>query len=227
MQMRFSHLLLAGFIFLAICVLPAHADIPTGSILINSDPGNAEVYITKQFRGYTPLTIHEHRAGMTRIRLTKPGYQDWNGVAYVVPGERVTVNAVLVRTRTQYQPYGSIMVTADQGADVFLNNNYAGQTDADRSLILARADLGTHLITVTKEGYHPYSQLVEVHSAKTSGVAVDMVHLDAPEEMSPPPATPALRSPVPTPPEESAVSPAVLFCGILLAIGIFMFIRRI
>ena len=120
MRLRSLFLILIGLLGLALSTIPAAAE-ETGSIFITSDPEEAEVYITNQFRGYTPLKIDGIRAGMTRITLKKPTFQNWNGVIYVVDSATTDVHPVLAKTGAQFRTYGSIVVTAVPGATVLQN----------------------------------------------------------------------------------------------------------
>lgn len=226
MQIRTSILILGGLLCLALCISPASAEL-TGTIQITSEPDGAEVYITNLFRGYTPLTVTDLRAGMTRFQLKKAGsYQNWNGVAYILPDETVRVNAVLARTGTQFRDYGGIVITSDPGASVFQNQNFVGTTDSDGSYIISRADLGLHLINLQKEGYQPYSELVAVESGKTSGVSATLVPVGAAPDAVPAQTTQVPAAPLPTAPEQSPGSPGIVISGILLGLACLLFTRR-
>lgn len=218
MQIRTSILILGGLLCLALCISPASAE-PTGTIQITSEPDGAEVYITNVFRGYTPLTVTDLRAGMMRFQLKKAGsYQNWNGVAYIMPQETVRVHAVLARTGTQFREYGSIVITSDPGTSIFQNQNFVGTTDAEGSYIISRADLGLHLINLQKENYQSYSELVAVDSGKTSSVSTTLEPVRVPDQV--------MTAPLPTAPEQSAGSTAVVISGILLGVAFVLFTRR-
>jgi|GEM_PF-3372604 len=226
MQIRTSILILGGLLCLALCIPPASAE-PTGTIQITSEPDGAEVYITNVFRGYTPLTITDLRAGMTRFQLKKAGsYQNWNGVAYIMPQETVRVHAVMARTGTQFREYGGIVITSDPGTSVFQNQNFVGTTDDEGSYIISRADLGLHLITLQKEGYQSYSELVAVDSGKTSSVSATLVPTGAAPDQVPGQPAQVPATPLPTAPEQSAGSPGIVISGILLGLAFVLFTRR-
>ncbi|MDO9538390.1 MAG: PEGA domain-containing protein [Methanocalculus sp.] len=220
MRLRSLFLILIGLISLTLCTIPAAAE-QTGSITISSSPEAAEVYITNVFKGYTPVTIYDLRPGMTRVTLKKPNYQNWDGVVYVIPQQTVTLNPVMVRTGTPFKTYGSLVVTSSPGASVTQNGNYVGITDAEGSFIIAQTDLGVHLITIEKEGYLPFTGTVEITSGKTSGLTADLMPVGAVS-----PGTVHTVAPLPTAPEKSAGSPAVLFCSLVLASVLFGLRRR-
>ena len=62
----------------------------TGTLKIESNPGNAEVYIDGEYKGQTPssgyLTIGDLIAGDHDLRVTKSGYNDWMGVITIPSG---------------------------------------------------------------------------------------------------------------------------------------------
>ena len=226
MQSRLILLILTGFIILLLCTLSVGAE-ETGSISITSDPNEAEVYITNQFRGYTPLTLDEIRSGMTRITLKKPNFQNWDGVIYVIPHSTTQITPVMAKTGTQFRNYGSVVVTSSPGATVLRNDNFVGTTDGGGTLTIAQTDLGIHLITIEKEGYNPYSDLIEVTSGKTTGVTAELTVVGSTPIVPPLPATIRQGSPLPTPPEKSPGSSAVLFCSLLFVTVHAVFRRRI
>jgi hypothetical protein len=99
--------------------------------------------------------------------------------------------------------------------------NFVGTTDTEGSFIIAQTDLGVHLITVEAEGYLPYSDLIEVTPGKTVGVTADLMPVGAVS-----PGTVHTAAPLPTAPEKSAGSPAVLFSGLTVASALFGLRRR-
>lgn len=224
MQTRLLLMCMAGICCLAFCTIPAAAE-PTGTITITSEPTGAEVYITNVFRGYTPLTVPELRAGMNRIQLKRANYQNWRGVAFIIAGETVTLDIELARTGTTHHGNGNIAISSLPGATVFQNLNYLGTTDEQGAFSIARTDPGLHLISLEKDGYIPYSRLVSVESGRTSGVAADLSPEYQPTAATPS-ATPEPAAPIPTPPERSPVSPVPVIIGLLLAAGCMLLIRR-
>ncbi len=225
MQIRTSILILGGLVCLALCISPATAEL-TGTLQITSEPDGAEVYITNVFRGYTPLTVTDLRAGMTRFQLKKTNFQTYNGVAYILPDETIRLNAVLARTGTQFRDYGSIVITSDPGTSVFQNQNFVGTTDDAGSYIISRADLGLHLINLQKEGYQSYSELVAVDSGKTSSVSATLVPDGTAPDPVPAQPTQVPAAPLPTAPEQSAGSPFIVISGILLGLAFVLLTRR-
>jgi len=65
-----------------------------GSIFLESDPSNADVYINTVFKGKTPVTINISR-GTYRVVIQKTGYQDWSNRISVTAGTITDVYAQL------------------------------------------------------------------------------------------------------------------------------------
>ena len=65
-----------------------------GSIVLESDPSNADVYLNTEFKGKPPITINISR-GTYRLVIQKTGYQDWSNRISVTAGARTDVYALL------------------------------------------------------------------------------------------------------------------------------------
>jgi ribosomal protein S5 len=65
-----------------------------GSIVLESDPSNADVYLNTVFKGKTPITINISR-GTYRVVIQKTGYQDWSNRISVTAGTSTDVYAQL------------------------------------------------------------------------------------------------------------------------------------
>jgi len=63
----------------------------TGNAIIQSSPLGASVYIDGVFAGKTPLQLEGITPGYHSVRMTRDGYYDFDGSAYIVKGETITV----------------------------------------------------------------------------------------------------------------------------------------
>jgi len=86
-----------GILFLSVLLLVG-CSVGTGSLIIQTDPTGANVYIANKYQGTTPLSIPEIRAGGIRITFKKPGYQDKSVAVTVQDGQQSIVNEELVPT---------------------------------------------------------------------------------------------------------------------------------
>jgi hypothetical protein len=67
----------------------------TGSLLVESDPTGASVYVDGRLTGETPLTLPAITAGVHRVRMVRLGYLENSQIVNVRPAERATVRARL------------------------------------------------------------------------------------------------------------------------------------
>jgi hypothetical protein len=65
-----------------------------GSIVLESDPSNAAVYLNTEYKGKTPITINISH-GTYRVVMQKTGYLDWSNRISVTAGTRTDVYAQL------------------------------------------------------------------------------------------------------------------------------------
>lgn len=66
-----------------------------GSVLVESRPSGARVFIDGELVGVTPLSVADVSAGSHVVRIDKTGYNRWSSAVRVVSGERVRVAASL------------------------------------------------------------------------------------------------------------------------------------
>ncbi len=71
--------------------------VTTGTLLVRSEPYEAEWYFDGDYEGTTPDVKADVKQGTHRIRLKKDGYEEWNTTIDVSPGQRVLVRAELTR----------------------------------------------------------------------------------------------------------------------------------
>ncbi len=66
-----------------------------GTLVINSTPSGASIYVDGQYAGYTPRTLYVTQ-DFHQIRITKSGYLGWQAATLVIGGITRTINATLV-----------------------------------------------------------------------------------------------------------------------------------
>lgn len=66
------------------------------SILLESTPMNAEVYLDGNFVGTTPFRVSKATPGAHQVALKKPGYQDWTKDLTVMDGAKTQLSVQLV-----------------------------------------------------------------------------------------------------------------------------------
>jgi hypothetical protein len=68
-----------------------------GSLVVDSRPSGANVYVDGKLAGTTPLTVADMRAGEHAIRIERDGYRRWTSSVRIVSGEQNKVTASLER----------------------------------------------------------------------------------------------------------------------------------
>jgi hypothetical protein len=69
--------------------------IQTGSLIVGSKPGYADVYINSVYRGKSPLALKNIPVGTYTIQVSMAGYGNWSGEATVSSLETTLVSATL------------------------------------------------------------------------------------------------------------------------------------
>ncbi len=91
-----------------------------GTLVINSDPTGADVYIDGNKAGTTPYRNETQPSGQYTVRVTKDKWYPAEEILEVKDGE--TTNKILMLS----QNFGTINITA-AGADIFVNNRKVGR----------------------------------------------------------------------------------------------------
>ena len=66
-----------------------------GSLVVESDPAGASVYVDGRLAGETPLTLPAIAAGVHRVRVMRLGYLENSRLVTVKSGTRATLRARL------------------------------------------------------------------------------------------------------------------------------------
>lgn len=72
--------------------------ISTGTLEINSNPVNVQVYLDDLYKGITPVTLTGVPVGDHTILLRLTGYQDWSSPVTITPGGQQIVSGTLERS---------------------------------------------------------------------------------------------------------------------------------
>jgi len=126
---------------------------------VQSDPPSASVFVDRQLKGITPLTLTDIPPGRHMVKFTLEGYQDWS--------ERITVARNVVTTVTATLtpvPIGSISIDSQpQGALIILDAN---PTEKTTPAVLDSISVGRHKIELEKPGYRTWEKAVTVRANK-------------------------------------------------------------
>jgi hypothetical protein len=151
----------------------AHLDISASA---ESGAAGAEVFIDGVSRGTAPNSF-ELAAGRHQIELRKEGYKPFSDWLDLAEGERRTRDVSLVKTEA---PTGTLLVTSDQGGDVYLDG---AKKDAAPAIIPG-VRAGDHVVEVRKDGAQPWRQTVTVLAGQQAKVAATFGPAAAPVSTS-------------------------------------------
>ncbi len=135
------------------------------AVTVDSSPAGANVLIDGELVGTTPLTT-DVLDGTHRLQIELAGYETWRDDFTAVADEpqnlpEVTLKAADGRVQIQSEP---------TGANVVVDDEYRGQTP----LVLGLAPNQTHELTISKSGYEPASQMVQVGADEDKSLNVEL-----------------------------------------------------
>lgn len=172
--MRFSSFLVLWLLAACLAVGFAAADDDdgligggTGYFQIASSPSGGSVYFDGSYEGTTPTIVPVSSTGNPshHIRITKPGYYDWEQTYSGNPfaGETITIDADLLFIPVTQEPTITIggdrgyyyISSSPSGANVYFDNSYKGTTP----LTVTVYTTGTpgHTISVSLPGYSTWT----------------------------------------------------------------------
>jgi len=67
------------------------------SVLFQSEPSGAQVFVNGELVGSTPLELNDVAVGSRAIRLVAQGYQPWSGVVRTVANQQTRISVNLDR----------------------------------------------------------------------------------------------------------------------------------
>jgi hypothetical protein len=129
----------------------------------SGDAAGAEVFIDGTSRGTIPNSF-EVAAGRHQVEVRKQGMKPFSDWFELAEGERRTRDVALERAEL---PSGTLLVTSDQGGDVYVD----GQRRDAAPAIITGIPAGEHVVEVRKEGLAPWRQTVTVPAGQQAKVA--------------------------------------------------------
>ncbi|WP_117238013.1 PEGA domain-containing protein [Thermus sediminis] len=125
----------------------------TATLVVDSRPGGAEVYLNGRFQGRTPLSLAVN-PGRQEVEVRLPGHQPYRATVNPRPGERVQIFAQLVPEARQ----GTLSVASiPAGAEVYVDGAFRGRTP----LSLALPE-GRYAVELRLADHEPHRATVQV-----------------------------------------------------------------
>ncbi len=142
----------------------------TGSLDLNSNPSDADIWLDNLYYGTTPQIIGGLSAGTHTLILKKAGYYDYTEPLPITAGQTSTRSSWMT-PYTKASGYGDIQIQSSPvGAAVYLNNNYMGTTISSSALYITQLSPGSYTVRVTLANYQPYT----VNAVVTAGGVFDI-----------------------------------------------------
>jgi hypothetical protein len=176
-----SLLLQAGETLLVQAVLqPAETPRQYGSIIINSKPAGAQVFLdnTRQ-PALTPCTLDSITVGNHAIRVTKKGYEVFEVQRYVDAGTSVRVSPTLTKTKTKKTPVvqapSHLKISVDPWARIYIDGTYLETTPVAGALDIPA---GRHVVKLENPNFKVWQKTIEFTPNKTENLTVKLEPLD-------------------------------------------------
>ncbi|MHC4321252.1 MAG: PEGA domain-containing protein, partial [Planctomycetota bacterium] len=129
----------------------------TGSLMVESDPANAMIFVDGKEIGHTPEIIMSSAKGTHIVEVRMDGYDIWKENVDIEPGTEKSLTAIL-QLKT-----GSININSKpSGGTIFLDGKETGTTPES----FKGLKLGAHQVEVKMDGYETWSESVEVNADK-------------------------------------------------------------
>jgi hypothetical protein len=143
---------------------------PTGDLIINSSPGDANVYLDGEFIGKSPLYYPAVPAGRHQFVFLKPGYSHLVVTGEIVENMTNYVHGEIDRFKTG----GVVNIKSEPtNAYVFLDSSFVGTTP----LTISNLNLGHNhrlkVMSFTDDGLKPYFHNIKLNKSS------DIVNINA------------------------------------------------
>jgi hypothetical protein len=184
-----------------------------GGLYVESDPAGALIYIDTVYRGISPGMISDLTVGWHQVLLKKTGYNNWNGQAYIWPGQTTILHPDLssFSNNSTSTPTPTMTVTTTPTATSALSGTlkvFSNPTGATVFLDGVQKDItpftltgvtqGMHSLRLEKEGYYPWTGQVWVQTGAITTVFPALVKTTVITPTGTPTTKPTTTTPTPT-----------------------------
>ena len=134
-----------------------------GKINVAVSPAMADIYLDGEKKGQTPMILQNVLIGQHNIKVSKSGYGDYNTTVSVQEAQTADVS-----TRLADATNVSLNITPLTASLTIDGQNYSS-TQGIYSLAF-----GSHTITMSAEGYKPFSRTIEVAQGGSNSFSLAM-----------------------------------------------------
>lgn len=140
---------------------------PVGNLVVRSNVVDDALYIDGEPVGSTGPTRHELSPGVHVLEVRKQGHETWRRSIRVKGGETERLRAVL----TAEPQVGQLVVRSNiAGSRVLIDGVNVGDAGPDEHEV----DPGVHEISVSRNGYKPWTRSVTVSAGETSTIRASL-----------------------------------------------------
>ena len=144
-----------------------------GSMVIQSSPTGAGVFIDGNYEGTTPVTVGGLTEGIHQVELHLGGYMVKTSMERVTAGQGTVVNQAMAPYSVSTSE-GSINIASTvPGALVYLDGTYKGSVRSGSTFNIVAVDPGSHTLLLHAPGYADFSQTTDVNPAGVAYVTAD------------------------------------------------------
>lgn len=137
-----------------------------GSLMVQSTPESASVFLDGQLIGTTPIQLNGIEVGEHSLKLQLPGFKGWDERISIRSRQQLGINAEL-----EVQP-GVLRVTSvPEGASVFISGTEIGTTPITTYELPA----GKYGLEIRKDGHHPIVLSAEIEAGNFSEYEKELV----------------------------------------------------
>jgi serine/threonine-protein kinase len=123
---------------------------PRTSIMLESEPEGAQIYVDDILKGETPLLL-KLKQGAYYLRIVKELYKPWQKKIFLKRGSNEPLRAELI-----LYPQTSMMIESEpKGAEIYVDDILKGETP-----LLLKLKSGAHALRIVKELYKPWEKKI-------------------------------------------------------------------
>lgn len=142
----------------------------SGDLYMTSSPTGAELYVDNAYKGKTPLTVKNLRAGEHKVKVSLTGYKDYFATKTTSINRVLSASATLLPLREAVKTGEFSAKATKDGAAVYVDGVLKGETPLRESL-----DVGTHKVTIIKEGFNDWSGIVNIVARRVTNIFAKLV----------------------------------------------------
>jgi hypothetical protein len=143
--------------------------VQSGSVLIRSTPGDADVLVNGKPRGKTPLALRDLALGSYTIRVERDGYAPEERTLQIT-SQRPTASATVDLRELKSGPGGLNVQSRPDGARVYVNDRLAGSTP----IAIPGLPAGPATVRIELDGYEPWTTTVSVGAGEQTRVGASL-----------------------------------------------------